>query len=62
MECGQYNKAWFDIHMMPEESIQAGIDVEGRLLMPIHWGAFQLAIHSWDEPIKRFVAESKKRI
>lgn len=54
LECGQYNKAWGDIHMMPEESVQAGIDVMGQTIMPIHWGAFELAIHSWTDPIERF--------
>ena len=54
LECGQYNTAWADIHMMPEESVQAGIDVKGKLLMPIHWGAFRLAVHEWTDPIDRF--------
>lgn len=58
MECGQYNEAWGDIHMMPEESVQAGVDVKGKLLMPIHWGAFQLAIHEWTDPIERFKTAS----
>lgn len=58
MECGQYNKAWKDIHMMPEQSVQAGLDVKGNVLMPIHWGAFQLAIHEWTDPIFRFKSAS----
>jgi L-ascorbate metabolism protein UlaG (beta-lactamase superfamily) len=58
LECGQYNNAWKAIHMMPEESVQAGIDVKAKLIMPIHWGAFKLAVHEWTEPIKRFKAES----
>lgn len=60
MECGQYNKAWEAIHMMPEQSVQAGMDVKGNLLMPIHWGAFKLAIHEWTDPIERFRAASKR--
>jgi L-ascorbate metabolism protein UlaG (beta-lactamase superfamily) len=60
MECGQYNLAWKDIHMMPEESVQGGLDVGGQVLMPIHWGAFQLSIHSWTDPIERFQAESAR--
>jgi L-ascorbate metabolism protein UlaG (beta-lactamase superfamily) len=60
MECGQYNEAWKDIHMMPEQSVQAGIDVKGMLLMPIHWGAFQLSVHAWTDPIKRFKAKSRE--
>ncbi|WP_164975234.1 MBL fold metallo-hydrolase [Lutibacter sp. HS1-25] len=53
VECGQYNEQWAQIHMTPEETIQASIDVQSNLTMPIHWGAFKLALHSWDDPIKR---------
>lgn len=60
IECGQYNLAWKDIHMLPEESVQAGLDAKGDLLMPIHWGAFKLAVHGWTEPIERFKAECLK--
>jgi L-ascorbate metabolism protein UlaG (beta-lactamase superfamily) len=60
LECGQYNEAWEAIHMMPEQSVQAGIDVQGKLLMPIHWGGFELSVHTWTEPIIRFKAENDK--
>lgn len=53
MECGQYNEQWSQIHMNPEETIQAAIDVKSNLTMPIHWGAFKLALHAWDDPIVR---------
>lgn len=60
LECGQYNKAWAAIHMLPEQSVQAGIDVNANILMPIHWGAFELSIHTWTEPIIRFKAENER--
>jgi len=53
IECGQYNEQWSQIHMTPEETIQATIDVQSKLMMPIHWGAFKLALHSWSDPIIR---------
>ena len=53
MECGQYNKMWPDVHMFPEETAQAGVDVRAKSVMPIHWGAFKLALHSWTDPIER---------
>ncbi|SFS40222.1 L-ascorbate metabolism protein UlaG, beta-lactamase superfamily [Lutibacter maritimus] len=53
LECGQYNEQWSQIHMTPEETIQASIDVKSKLTMPIHWGSFNLALHSWDDPIVR---------
>ena len=53
MECGQYNELWSDIHMMPEETAQAGIDVGAKTIVPIHWGAFKLALHTWTDPVER---------
>ena len=53
MECGQYNELWPEIHMFPEETAQAGIDVQAKLIMPIHWGAFKLGMHPWTEPVER---------
>ncbi|MCP9235232.1 MBL fold metallo-hydrolase [Lewinella sp. JB7] len=54
IECGQYDVKWADVHMSPEESVQAGIDVRAKTIMPIHWGAFSLANHPWTEPVERF--------
>ncbi len=58
MECGQYDAQWPLIHMMPEETVQASIDVKGELLLPIHWGAFKLGLHSWTDPIERVTTEA----
>ena len=59
MECGQYNTQWAQIHMMPEETVQAHMDLRGKVMMPIHWGAFNLAPHAWKDPIER--AQKKAR-
>jgi len=61
MECGQYNELWPSIHMKPEQTVQAHLDLKGKLLMPIHWGAFPLAMHSWTEPIERAAKEARLR-
>ncbi|WP_227006409.1 MBL fold metallo-hydrolase [Rufibacter latericius] len=53
LECGQYNEAWKYIHMMPEQTAQAHLDLKGKVLMATHWGAFSLALHHWKEPIER---------
>ncbi|SMC49246.1 MBL fold metallo-hydrolase [Sporomusa malonica] len=60
MECGQYNERWSTIHMMPEETVQAHLDVKGNLLIPIHWAAFSLALHDWTEPIERITKRAKE--
>ncbi|MBT2562010.1 MBL fold metallo-hydrolase [Pedobacter sp. ISL-68] len=55
LECGQYNAYWPHIHMFPEETVQAAIDLKAKVLMPVHWGKFSLAMHPWNEPVKRVV-------
>ena len=53
LESGQYNTMWPYIHMMPEETVQAAVDLNAKALLPVHWGKFTLAMHAWDDPIKR---------
>lgn len=60
IECGAYNEAWHDIHMMPEESAQACVDLKGALMMPIHWGGFNLSLHEWTDPIERVSIKAKE--
>ncbi|WP_421943869.1 MBL fold metallo-hydrolase [Pedobacter sp.] len=53
LECGQYNELWPYIHMFPEQTVEAAIDLKAKVLMPVHWGKFSLAMHPWNEPIER---------
>ncbi|WP_020617073.1 MBL fold metallo-hydrolase [Paenibacillus daejeonensis] len=55
MECGQYDERWSGVHMSPEQTVRANLDVGGRLMVPIHWGAFTLAMHTWNDPAERAV-------
>ncbi len=57
LEIGAYNELWKDIHMGPEGALRTFRQMGGGLLMPIHWGLFDLALHGWREPIKRLWAE-----
>jgi L-ascorbate metabolism protein UlaG (beta-lactamase superfamily) len=59
LECGQYDKQWPDIHMMPEETVQASIDLRAEVFLPVHWAKFTLALHPWKEPIQRAVERAK---
>lgn len=61
MECGQYNKLWHQIHLHPEESVQAAIDAGAQKIVPVHWAGFKLALHPWKEPVERFVAEAQQK-
>ncbi len=60
MECGQYNDLWSEIHMMPEETAQAAKDVRAEKMIPIHWGAFKLALHDWRDPIRRVTNKAEE--
>ena len=59
LEAGQYNTMWPYIHMMPEETVQAAVDLKAKSLLPVHWGKFTLALHAWDEPIKRVIEKAR---
>ncbi|MGA1538193.1 MAG: MBL fold metallo-hydrolase [bacterium] len=48
------SKIYFSgVHNLPEEAVQAGIDLRAKQMIPIHWAMFELSLHDWDEPIKR---------
>jgi len=60
LDCGQYNKAWKYSHMFPSEAVLAAKDLGSEIFLPIHWGVFTLAMHSWDEPVKESIKFSDK--
>ncbi len=57
---GAYHAGWPDIHLNPEEAVRAHGDLGGGLLVPIHWGTFNLGFHEWDEPVRRLLAAAGK--
>lgn len=61
METGAYDVNWPDVHMQPEQTLQAHIDLNGRWMLPIHNGTFDLALHAWHEPFDRIVALAAAR-
>lgn len=61
MPIGAYSPAWPDIHMNPEEAVNAHLDLGGKLLLPVHWASFTLALHPWAEPVDRLWREAKAR-
>ncbi len=61
VENGAYNLNWTQIHMMPEESVQAAIDLQAKVFFPVHWGRYDLSSHTWAEPVTRAKAEADTR-
>ncbi|MFE9570375.1 MBL fold metallo-hydrolase [Streptomyces sp. NPDC006692] len=53
-DCTPLPGPWPDIHMSPTQGVQAHLDLQGGtasgVLLPIHWGTFNLAPHAWAEP------------
>ena len=61
IENGAYNVDWSNVHMFPDEAVQASIDLKAQVLFPIHWSKFDLSVHPWDEPIIRITKEAEKK-
>lgn len=62
MECGQYNHDWHQLHLFPNESVQAACDAQARAAMPIHWAGFKLSYqHAWYEPPTEFLTYAHQR-
>ena len=49
-DCGQYDKGWANTHMFPYQTVRAAQDAKAKCLIPVHWGAYRLSNHPWDEP------------
>lgn len=61
IECGQYNEKWHAIHMFPEESVKACMDLKSKMSIPIHWGTYPLSDHAWNEPVIRFARMAEEK-
>tara|TARA_R110000868_G_scaffold37111_14_gene131603 strand:+ start:13835 stop:14938 length:1104 start_codon:yes stop_codon:yes gene_type:complete len=53
LDNGQYNDAWKEIHMHPDQVLQAARDLKAKQLFPVHSSKYVLAMHPWDEPLNR---------
>lgn len=60
LESGAYNERWADVHMGPEQAVIAHRALRGKIMVPIHWGLFNLSLHSWVEPIERLRVIAKR--
>lgn len=59
IENGAYSQDWAQVHMFPEQSAQAALDLGAKIFFPIHWSKFDLAQHPWVEPINRATAAAQ---
>jgi L-ascorbate metabolism protein UlaG (beta-lactamase superfamily) len=61
LEIGAFHPSWGDIHLGPDNALEAHALLGGGALLPVHWGTFSLALHDWDEPVERLVAMAGER-
>ncbi|MEV4740925.1 MBL fold metallo-hydrolase [Streptomyces sp. NPDC049555] len=64
VQIGAYSEFWPDIHMTPREGVRAHTDLQGGdasagVMLPIHWGTFNLAPHPWEEPAEDSVTAAR---
>jgi L-ascorbate metabolism protein UlaG (beta-lactamase superfamily) len=63
LEIGAFHPLWGVIHLGPDNAARAfeALCPSGSLMMPIHWGLFNLALHAWKQPVERMleVADEK---
>lgn len=65
IQIGAYSEFWPDIHMTPEEGVRTHVDLQGGdgpagIMLPIHWGTFNLAPHPWEAPAEGTVAAARE--
>ncbi|HLA57315.1 MAG TPA: MBL fold metallo-hydrolase [Puia sp.] len=61
METGQYDSAWHSVHNLPEEVVQATLDLKAKRLLPVHHSKFTLSKHAWDEPLVQITKLSQSQ-
>jgi L-ascorbate metabolism protein UlaG (beta-lactamase superfamily) len=64
LEIGAFDVMWDGIHLGPDGAARAFEALGGTgLMMPIHWGLFDLALHAWRQPMERLLeAAGEKKI
>ncbi|MER5757340.1 MBL fold metallo-hydrolase [Streptomyces sp. NPDC002088] len=64
IQIGAYNELWPANHMTPEEGLRAHVELSGGtregVVLPVHWGTFDLAPHSWSAPVEGAVAAAHR--
>jgi L-ascorbate metabolism protein UlaG (beta-lactamase superfamily) len=60
IEIGAYDALWADVHLGPEQAVLAHRLVRGDVMLPLHWGTFDLALHGWTEPIERALVAAEQ--
>jgi L-ascorbate metabolism protein UlaG (beta-lactamase superfamily) len=49
-----------EVHMNPEEAVQAFLELGAKKLVPMHYGTFRLGYEPLDEPLARLLSRAKE--
>lgn len=61
LEVGAFHPSWGDIHLGPDNALEALALLGGGPFLPIHWGTFALAMHDWDQPAETLLLRAPQR-
>jgi L-ascorbate metabolism protein UlaG (beta-lactamase superfamily) len=61
LEVGAFHPSWGDIHLGPDNALEALALLGGGAFLPVHWGTFSLALHEWDQPAERLLQQAPAR-
>jgi L-ascorbate metabolism protein UlaG (beta-lactamase superfamily) len=61
LEVGAFHPSWGDIHLGPDNALEALALLGGGAFLPVHWGTFALAMHAWDDPAETLLAKAPAR-
>jgi L-ascorbate metabolism protein UlaG (beta-lactamase superfamily) len=59
LEIGAFDPAWGEVHLGPANAVRAHRLLRGRVLLPIHWGTFNLGLHAWHAPPEQLLAAAQ---
>lgn len=54
------NPGWPHTHLFPAQAVQAAQDLNAALMLPVHWGAYDMALHPWGESIRAVRQEAAR--
>ena len=61
IEIGAYHENLGDVHLGPVQAVDVHLSLRGKMLLPIHWGTFNLGIHAWTDPIETMIKTATKK-
>ena len=51
---------WSDNHLFPHQTVELAVKLNPKRFMPIHWGAYPLALHAWNDPVLQSIPMAQK--